>query len=191
MQITEKDWQSITGYIKDEMLKQLVPAVYGNGYPSDVVPKATILSIPHLMKLSEFLVAIGEKKERIKAPEGDLYEDAWKQFWTLWPATKSVPGTEYRSGAKMKSSEVKMRAKWVQAIYNDKKITVEGMYKAAQCYLEWAYEDSKRLGRNEMQYRSNMEVWLNQEQYITFSQVAPPKKQTVERSPIYENSTDQ
>lgn len=177
MQITEKDWKSVIQYVQDKLKGQLYNMAEEGTEDSIGVDEDSINSLQVTCTLSRYLEATKQKKERVKAPENDLYEDAWKQFWVLWPATKSVPGTEYKSGAKMKSSEVKMRAKWVQAIYNDKKITVEGMYKAAQCYLEWAYEDSKRLGRNEMHYRNNMEVWLNQSQYITYSQVEPPKKQ--------------
>ena len=129
-----------------------------------------------------------KKKVKIQEPMMEKDEE-WSKFWKVWPATKSVPGTQYVSGAKMKSSEVKMRAKWANVVYNNKRISLENMQYAAECYLQWAYTDSKRLGRNELQYRNNMEVWLNQEQYLIYSTMEMPEQP--KEKLVYANSTDQ
>lgn len=39
--------------VKDELLKQLLPVIYENGYPIDAVPKTTILSLESLMSISD------------------------------------------------------------------------------------------------------------------------------------------
>lgn len=109
-----------------------------------------------------------KKKEKV------VYTEAWKKWWNTWPSTKSVPGTEYISGAKMKGAEDKMHDKWYNAT-NSGKISEDMMQYAAECYLQWAYEDSKRLGRNELHYRNGMEPWLNQEQYLIYGKIEKPK----------------
>lgn len=42
--------QEVIKEVQDELLKQLLPMVHTNGYPSHAVPKATILSLPALMR---------------------------------------------------------------------------------------------------------------------------------------------
>ena len=39
-----------TEAIKQELLKQMLPVIYENGYPIDAVPKTTILSLKSLMR---------------------------------------------------------------------------------------------------------------------------------------------
>lgn len=39
--------------VKEQLLKQLMPVIYENGYPIDAVPKTTILSLESLMKMSD------------------------------------------------------------------------------------------------------------------------------------------
>lgn len=37
--------------VKEQLLKQLMPVIYENGYPIDAVPKTTILSLEQLMNI--------------------------------------------------------------------------------------------------------------------------------------------
>lgn len=190
MVIAQKDYDKIIQYVQQELLKQLMPMIYSNQYPVEGVAKATLLSLPALCTLDNMLAATTEKKEKAKKVEvNPIYKEAWEQFWNLWPGTKSVPDTKFKSGAKMKSNEIGMYQKWVAAIETGK-IGMEAMYKAANSYLQWAYEDSKKMGRNELQYRSGMDPWLNQEQYLIWMDVALPMKQVIKEK-VYENSTDQ
>lgn len=117
----------------------------------------------------------GKKAPKKKEPIGGKYKEVWSEFWNLWPSTKSVPDTQYKSGASMKKNEQKMYEKWLKAIESGK-ITIEKMYRAADCYLQWGYEDSKRLGRNELQYRNGMEPWLNGEVYLNYQWMEMPVK---------------
>lgn len=116
-----------------------------------------------------------KSKKKEKPVVSAEMQEAWKKWWNLWPATKSVPDTQYKSGAKMRGTEAKMMEKWVNAITSGK-TTVARMHYAADCYLQWGYEDSKRLGRNELQYRNSMEPWLNGEMYINYADVEMPIK---------------
>jgi hypothetical protein len=111
--------------------------------------------------------------KRKKKVEGKYIED-WKKWWELWPVTKSVPGTNYICGAKMRGSEQKMYEKWLAAI-EAKAVTIEELYTAADSYLAWGYSDSKRKGRNELESRSGMEPWLNQKQYMIYKDLAKPE----------------
>lgn len=182
MEINQKDFIRIKNYI----CKKLTDTYNKSGSLDSTLIIGTIDEI----HISDMLKQLNEKKEKKKVVIDPLLNEAWNRFWSLWPATKSVPGTEYKSGAKMKSDEIKRYSKWVAAIESGK-VSIEVMYRAADTYLQWAYEDSKRLGRNELQYRNGLEPWLNQEMYITFSQVTPPVKTTEKKQSIYNNSTDQ
>lgn len=191
-QVTTQQFKQILEYVKGELLKQVAPMIYiyaENQYPTEAVAKTTVLCIPQLITLDGYLKSQGEKKQKVKPVVSEVYKEAWKKFWNIWPSTKSVPGTEFKYGAKMKSDELKMYGKWVTAIESGK-ISIEMMYKAADSYLQWGYEDSKRNGRNELQYRNGLEPWLNQESYLTYMDVPVPKK-VIEKVTVYENSTDQ
>lgn len=113
----------------------------------------------------------GKKKE--KPVVSEEMKVAWSTFWGTWPSTKSVPNTQYKSGARMKSGEAKMMQKWLDAI-EGKKTTVQKMQYAAECYLAWGYYDSIKNGRNELIYRNALDVWLNGEMYINYSDVEMP-----------------
>ncbi len=174
MQCSKQEWDKLMKYISSELLKQLVPAVYENGYPMEGVPKATILSMPALISQEQFIVDTDTKREKRKVVVEVEYKEAWDKFWKLWPGTKSVPGTAFTSGAKMKGSEENGYKKWREAIKN---ITIEQMYYAANCYLQWGYEDSKRNGRNELLSRNGLEPWFNQKLYLVYMNKEMPEVQ--------------
>ena len=58
-----KTAEKILEKVRDELLKQLHPMIHTKGYPSEAVPKGTILEIPQLLKdeISSLLEA--EEKE--------------------------------------------------------------------------------------------------------------------------------
>lgn len=187
--IKEADYYSVIEYVKEQLRKQMFLMTHVNGYPTKAVPHATIEEMNQLIKYEQYLVECvnkkGKKKEK-KLVEGK-YAEEWKVWWQLWPTTKSVPGTTFKSGAVMKKDEQKMYSKWLAAIESGK-ITIPNMQYAAQCYLEWCYSDSKRLGRNEMQYRNGMESWLNGEMYLNYISLDMPAE--IKDKKVYQNSTD-
>lgn len=147
-----------------------------------------IIDIKQRCSYDQYLESISVKKKVKKYNIKSLLTDDWRKFWAVWPSTKSVPGTMYKSGAKMKGMELKMHQKWSEAL-DSGRITKEKMQYAAECYLKWAYSDSKRMERNELQYRNGMEPWLNQEQYLLFMDLELPQD-IVQEKKVYQNSTD-
>lgn len=175
--IKEAEFNSVVMYIKKKLLEQWEKY--------DVITATDMIRLPELAPYEQYLVTIVNAKK--KAPKKPVitseYKEAWESFWKLFPSTKSVPGTSFKSGAVMKKNETKMFEKWLSAITSGK-ITIEKMYYAANCYLQWAYEDSKRLGRNELFHRNGLEPWLNGQVYLTYMDMEIPviqeeKKQTI------------
>lgn len=188
MQITTQEWVQLMKYISKELLKERMDMGEPGGLRVNGVSVPVIEGLPSWMKLEDYIADTGTKKERKKPVQVDTeYEQGWKKFWSTWPSTKSVPGTQYRSGAKMKGNEQGMYKKWLAAIVSN--ISVERMQYAAECYLQWAYTESISKGRNELEYRNAMEPWLNQSLYLNYADVPMPPiaKQQVQ----YQNSTDQ
>ena len=58
-----KTAQKILEKVRDELLKQLHPMIHTNGYPSEAVPKGTILEIPQLLKDEISILLEVEKKD--------------------------------------------------------------------------------------------------------------------------------
>lgn len=64
MHITKKELEEmlskkrddVVKEVQNELLKQLHFMVHTNGYPSEAVPKATILSLPALMKIASAII---------------------------------------------------------------------------------------------------------------------------------------
>lgn len=172
----EQEYNQIVSYIQQKLqdhVKDYCGIV-------DAVDIRVVEALQEKLPYSSYIESISKTKGKNKGIHySAFFTEDWKKFWSTWPSTKSVPGTQYKSGAKMKGAELKMHEKWYNAIESEK-ITVEHMQYAAECYLQWAYEDSKRLGRNELQYRNGMEPWFNQEQYLLFMTVEKPKVQKQE-----------
>jgi len=171
MQIAKKDFDKIVEHVKNRILDEI--------NCSGVINPPIIVGVCEMITLEGFLDSIQEKKQRVKKEIviNEQYKAAWNKFWSTWPTTKSVPLTEYKSGAVMKKDEKKMYEKWC-AVIECKGITIEQLQYATECYLEWAYTDSKRLGRNELQFRNGMEPWFNQSIYMNYIyREMPPKNQ--------------
>lgn len=192
MQISKSEWDSILKYIKNRLLVNSYPIKRTMGMTDDLTITTEMVScdaitgVMEKMNLEQFLADSGNKKERKKVVIDSDYKEAWEKFWTLWPGTKSVPGTAFKSGAKMKGNEEKMYQKWLEGI---KIIPAERMYYAAKCFLEWGYEDSKRTGRNELISRNGMEPWMNQKLYLIYKDKEMPE--TKKERKIYQNAVDQ
>lgn len=184
MATKEEEYNKIVLYIQQYLVHNTMVAEDANeGYE--------VLSAGYIKNLQKDLPYQGYAESKGRGKKINIKQfltEDWKKFWNTWPSTKSVPGTQYKSGAKMKGQELKMHEKWYNAIYEHEKITLEKMQYAAECYLQWAYEDSKRLCRNELHYRNSMEPWLNQEQYLLFKDVEMPIKS--KPVPVYQNSID-
>ncbi len=72
--------EKILEKVRDELLKQLHPMVHTNGYPSEAVPKGTILEIPALLK------------KEIAA----LYEGWYPREFVIWIGFESPGRLMYR-----------------------------------------------------------------------------------------------
>ena len=77
-----KTAQKILEKVRDELLKQLHPMIHTNGYPSEAVPKGTILEIPQLLKdeISSLLEA-GENDKQLHLTDEEIEE--WAEKWKL------------------------------------------------------------------------------------------------------------
>lgn len=168
MAVTEKEYNSIIEYVYEYLNKTYEV--------NKEILAVDIVSLPGQCDYTDWKESIKGKKKKEKI----VYTESWKKWWNTWPSTKSVPDTEYTSGAKMKGAEEKMHDKWYNAISSGK-ITEEKMQYAAECYLLWAYEDSKRLGRNELHYRNGMEPWLNQDSYLIYMDRPLPTIKNIEK----------
>jgi len=188
MQITTNEWNDIVKYIQNKLLQQTEVSRTATGIAKAVIPELTLIGTMSTLTLSDYIIASGAKKEKKKPVQIDNeYDQSWRLFWNTWPSTKSVPGTQYRSGAKMKGNEQGMYKKWLAAVVSD--ISIERMQYAAECYLQWAYTESINKGRNELEHRNGLEPWLNQSLYLNYADVPMPPvaKQQIQ----YQNSTDQ
>ena len=164
--VQSKEYNSILQYIVDQISKG------DKDTPVDIQRDC-----PYENWLAQEIIKKQQNKgKKIKKSkiEGQ-YKEEWAKFWNVWPSTKSVPGTNLKSGAVMKKDEAKMYAKWL-SIIDSGKCTIEELQHSAECYLEWAYEESKKKGRNELQYRSGMEPWLNGGIYLTYKDMEMPIK---------------
>jgi hypothetical protein len=180
MQVTSKEWQDVMTYVQKKLLDQI-----GNG---DSISRITVIGVLQDITAEQYSADTHVVRGKRKPVQIDNeYDQSWRLFWNTWPSTKSVPGTQYRSGAKMKGNEQGMYKKWLAAVVSD--ISVERMQYAAECYLQWAYTESISKGRNELEYRNAMEPWLNQSLYLNYADVPMPPvtKQQIQ----YQNSTDQ
>ncbi len=169
--MTEPQFNSVVSYISKKLQEQPL--------------SAGTISVSNLQEVITYQEWKEEKKPRAKKPTGK-YIDEWNKFWSLWPATKSVPGTQYISGAKMKSDEQKMYDKWLAIVDGEgHDVAISNMYKAAECYLAWGYSDSIRKGRNELETRSGLEPWMNQKQYLTYYNIPMPQVVQTNKSSLY------
>lgn len=184
--LKQEEFESIILWVQEKINGEKYEISWGIGDNVSGINQNTINNLPKLLDYTSYVESKGKKKvKKVEAISAE-YLEHWKDFWKLWPSTKSVPGTQFKSGAVMKKSEAKMMAKWHEAIKQGK-ISISSMNYAANCYLQWAYHDSIFKGRNELQYRNSMEVWLNGEVYLTYVDVPMPPTQN---TTIYQNSTD-
>lgn len=181
-QINDTQWDSILLHLQNQLSTQVE-----NHGGVEIIRWADVVNTLGTCTLTEYQIQQGKVKAKKYNIKQFLTED-WKKFWNVWPSTKSVPGTIYKSGAKMKGMELKMHMKWCEAIEHEE-ITTEQMQYAAECYLQWGYVDSKRLKRNELLSRSGLEPWLNQSQYLIYKDIELPQEVMQEKK-VYQNSTD-
>lgn len=157
---------------KEEVFKSIVKFVTHWFLNSDGVDKE-----PNYEKWLAEQVNAKKSKKKVEIPEH--WKESWQKFWDTWPNTKSVPddkgGWLFKSSAVMKSDEAGMFKKWLKAI-ESKKITIEQMQYAAECYLLYGYNKSKTLGQNKMEYESGMAPWLNQQKYLVYMNLEMPKE---------------
>lgn len=178
--IKEDQWNSVIKYIQEKLLTKKWEYKNGEGDIKAAVNEDDINILQEIAPYSDYLVSTvnSSKKKVVKKPVGDQYVEEWSIFWNTWPNTKSVPNTEYKSGAKMKADEPKMYKKWLSHVYSESTDNYEHMIakiqRAAEVYLQWAYYESINKGKNELQYRNGMEPWLNQAQYKLYADVPYP-----------------
>jgi hypothetical protein len=78
-----------------------------------------------------------------------------------------------------KKNEELLRDKY-NKIIDSGEVTADQLLKAAKVFLTNTMEDSYRKGRNEMEYVSGMEPWLNQKQWRNWLNVSLPEVQEFE-----------
>ncbi len=176
--MTEIEYGKVVKYIQQKllanpMLKVMVSGTDDEMNEIEAIPKFMVEELQTLAPYTSYKES--QKGKRVKKPVEGKYIEEWNKFWNTWPSTKSVPDTQIRSGAPMKKNETEMYKKWLNAVENSP-ISIDSMQYAAESYLQWGYEDSKRLGRNELLSRNGMEPWLNQKVYLTYMEVPKPKQ---------------
>jgi hypothetical protein len=166
--VTEAEYQSIVEYVsrkiaEDQCMEPWLPA-----------------ELQQLCPYNDWKLSRGKMK-KVKKPVEGKWSEEWQKWWNLWPSSKSVPNTQFKSGAVMKKDEQKMYQKWLEVVELNRSIggdtaeaTIQSLYKAADCYLQWGYYDSIRKGKNELEVRSGMEPWLNQKQYLIYATMEYP-----------------
>lgn len=173
MEIKEADFKKIMEYTRDTLLKQVIPTKYDNGYPADVVPKATILSLPSLVKLDDFLKDTGEKKERKKAAPAED-DKGFAAFWKAYPAT---PTFMYRGRTFTDSRTLRSNYKVCEGLYlnyltDHPDATPELMLQALQIQLKMAKDESVDQGVNRLARWNGLEVYLRQAKFEPFLEIA-------------------
>ena len=146
-------------YVKDKLVSQL-----RDGKMDKVIIVGTIQDLT----LDNYLQESGTKKERKKPQVTDNgVADKFNEFWAVWPSTKSIPGTRFRSGKSMKSDAEKMRYKFADIVRSGE-VTADQLIHASRVYLELNKQDSIRNDRNEYEHINGMEPWLNQKKYLNY-----------------------
>lgn len=188
--LTEIEFNKVVEYIQQKLIELptvVVPVNYENDIWNNIeaIPVTTVQALERVTTYTGYKEQ-AKKSKKVKPAMSPEMKAAWDKWWNLWPATKSVPDTQYKSGAKMRGTEAKMMEKWL-AVVNangvvDHNLAIMQMYKAADCYLKWGYYDSIRKNRNELEGRSGMEPWLNQKQYLIYVDTEYP--------PVHKNTTE-
>lgn len=121
-----------------------------------------------------------EKKSKKSMPVTTQYDEQWSVFWRQWPAMRSFEwkGAKFTCKKPFKGSEQKMKQKYITTVQKGQ-LTAEQLNKAALVALSWCMENSYRKGKNEMEYHSGMEPWLNQEQYIHWVGMGMPENEQI------------
>lgn len=168
MQITAEVFRKVVEHVKDELLKQLLPVQYENGYGIEAVAKATILSLPQLISLDGFLAATGEKKERRKASPTASSSDFMK-WWGHYPASGnfSYRGMKFTSSRVLRSNMVVCEMLFNRALLENN-LTSEQMIKALLRQIQLIKEESYEKGENRLQYFSGSEPYLRQQKFLAF-----------------------
>jgi len=63
MKLTEKQIEQIVEAVKNELLKQMLLMTHENNYPSEAVPKATILSLLPLCRTALSTITLSQPKQ--------------------------------------------------------------------------------------------------------------------------------
>ena len=172
MQIKNEDFNKITEFVRDELIKQLLPMSYGNGYGVEAVPKAMLLSLPQLVTLDKFLAATGEKKERAKR-EPNPDDKGFAKLWAAYPASPNFTyrGMKFKGSRALRSNYQVCEGKYLKALAAHKDLTPEMIFKALEKQKRLAFEESYETGVNKLNHWNGFEVWLHQEKFMAFVSV--------------------
>ena len=175
MQCTKEEWQSLMGYVRDQLLqhKQLVNTigVTEDGkrtIPINAVSEWTIMGMVDSIKIEQFLADTSVKKERKKVVVTD---SGFDQFWSAYPLSANF---EYR-GMRFKSSRV-LRSNYqvCEMLYikslKENNVTAEQVLEALKAHVKLVKEESYESGENRLQYFAGIEPYIRQSKYIGFLQ---------------------
>jgi hypothetical protein len=172
MQIKNEDFNKITEFIRDELLKQLLPVKYENGYGVEAVPKAMLLSLPQLVTLDKFLEATGEKKEKAKR-EPNPDDRGFAKLWAAYPASPNFKyrGMVFKGSRALRSNYQVCEGKYLKALAAHPDLTPDMVLRALEKQKKLAFEESYEAGVNKLNHWNGFEVWLNQAKYEAFLDV--------------------
>jgi hypothetical protein len=156
MAVTEKEFESILLYGKQFQLGMQTECTY------------------------EHWKSVNKKSKKRTKPAGYLAEE-WDAFWNQWPSMRSFKYKDQRfvCNKPFKKNEELLRDKY-NKIIDGGEVTADQLLKAAKVFITSTMEDSYRKGRNEMEYVSGMEPWLNQKQWRNWLNVSLPEIQEFE-----------
>jgi hypothetical protein len=180
MQITAEVFKRVVEYVRDELLKQLLPIQYENGYPAEAVSKATVLSLPQLVTMNQFLSATGEKKERKRvAPIED--DKGFSEWWAEYPKTNfTYRGIRFTddSGTSLRKDEEKCRNLYLRILLENKNITPGQMLNALKTMKRNKMEECYRTGENKMNFFGAAEPFLRQGKFNDFLDTEEVEEET-------------
>lgn len=165
MVISKSEWDQLLGYIRDQLLKQLIPPGLAHEYASGIVTKEIIKGTIEDITQEQFIADTGTKKERKEKGlliADSLFEDIWKAY----PASASFSyrGVKFNNSRILRSNRAVCEMLYLKAIQS-KQITGEQILSAIKKQVQMVKEESYESGQNRMQFLPTIEVYLRQQRY--------------------------
>ncbi len=161
LQINTSEFKALMEYIRDQLLRQMLPVVQQNGYGTDAVGKAVVLSLPQVVTLEQYMADIGEKKERKRVV---IEDDGFEHWWKAYPSANfEYRGMKFTSGRTLRCRKENCYQLYKKTIGTG--VTGEQLLMALQKQVRLLKEESYDSGQNRMQYMSTSDVYLRAGKY--------------------------